>query len=163
MLAWYVMNVKCLIPCWKKYPLLSLLAAAIPTILSSDGIWVCERVQISKQLEPFAFLFCWSFPQLLDPTCSSSSSSSSLCLHLTKVAKLSKCKEVAWKEALVGQRASPILLLFAQLKKRKYDKSSIFEHKTFQFSFSYLAHQGLFLFKGSLPFCSEASRWLVMM
>ena len=120
------MNVKCLIPCWKKYPPLSLLAAAIPTILSADGIWVCERVQISKQLEPFAFLFCWSFPQLLDPTCSSSSSSSSLCLHLTKVAKLSKCKEVAWKEALVGQRASPILLLFAQLKKRKYGKSDLF-------------------------------------
>ena len=123
------MNVKCLIPCWKKYPPLSLLAAAIPTILSADGIWVCERVQISKQLEPFAFLFCWSFPQLLDPTCSSSSSS--LCLHLTKVAKLSKCKEVAWKEALVGQRASPILLLFAQLKKGKYGKNS--RYKRFDF------------------------------
>ena len=117
MLAWYVNECETLDPLLEKYPLLSLLAAAIPTILSSDGIWVCERVQISKQLEPFAFLFCWSFPQLLDPTCSSSSSS--LCLHLTKVAKLSKCKEVAWKEALVGQRASPILLLFAQLKKRK--------------------------------------------
>ena len=161
MLAWYVNECETIDPLLEKYPPLSLLAAAIPTILSSDGIWVCERVQISKQLEPFAFLFCWSFPQLLDPTCSSSSSS--LCLHLTKVAKLSKCKEVAWKEALVGQRASPTLLLFAQLKKGKYGKNSIFEHKTFQFRFSYLAHQGLFLFKGSLPFCSEASRWLGMM
>ena len=48
-------------------------------------------------------------------------------------------------------------------KEKKWQKWSLLEHRTTQLSLSYLAHQGLFLFKGSLPFCSEASRWLVMM
>ena len=93
------------------------LASSVPAIFSSHRIWVCKWVEVGEQLEPFTLLLL-----LLDTIRSPSSSS----LVLTKMGSkllttsstkvLTKSKEVAWKETLVGERASSLVLLVAQLK-----------------------------------------------
>ena len=97
--------------------LMSLLAAPIPTLLPPNGIRVCQGVEVGKQLEPFALLL--GLAHLLRHT-----------THPSSCCKLSKCKEVAWKETLVGQRASPLLLLLAQLEDCKSDKEFYWEEPT---------------------------------
>ena len=113
------------------------LASSVPAIFSSHRIWVCKWVEVSEQLEPFTLLLL-----LLDTIRSASSSS----LVLTKMESklvtasstkmmanllttsstkvLTKSKEVAWKETLVGERASSLVLLVAQLKYLESDLGS---------------------------------------
>ena len=125
------------------------LASSVPAIFSSHRIWVCKWVEVGEQLEPFTLLLL-----LLDTICSPSSSSlvltkmesklltssstkmmsKLLTTSSTKVlAKLftssstkvlAKSKEVAWKETLVGERASSLVLLVAQLKYLESDRGS---------------------------------------
>ena len=105
------------------------LASTVPTIFPSHRIWVCKWVEVGEQLEPFTLLLL-----LLDTAHSPSSSS----LVLTKMESklltssstkiiskllttsstkvLTKSKEVAWKETLVGEGASSLVLIVAQLK-----------------------------------------------
>ena len=100
-----------------------ILASTVPAIFSSHRIWVCKWVEVGEQLEPFTLLLL-----LLDTTYSPSSSS----LVLTKMESkllttsptkvLTKSKEVAWKETLVGERASSLVLLVAQLKYLESDR-----------------------------------------
>ena len=104
------------------------LASTVPAIFSSHRIWVCKWVEVGEQLEPFTLLLL-----LLDTAHFPSSSlvltkmesklltssttkmmSTLLTSSSTKV--LTKSKEVAWKETLVGERASSLVLLVAQLK-----------------------------------------------
>ena len=93
------------------------LASTVPAIFSSHRIWVCKWVEVGEQLEPFTLLLL-----LLDTThCTTSSffvltkmMSKLLTTSSTKV--LTKSKEVAWKETLVGERASSLVLLVSQLK-----------------------------------------------
>ena len=111
------------------------LASTVPAIFSSHRIWVCKWVEVGEQLEPFTLLLL-----LLNTTYSPSSSS----LVLTKMESklltssttkmmskllttsstkvLTKSKEVAWKETLVGERASSLVLLVAQLKYLESDR-----------------------------------------
>ena len=111
------------------------LAPSIPAIFSSHRIRVCKWVEVGEQLEPFTLLLL-----LLNTTYSPSSSS----LVLTKMESklltssttkmmfkllttsstkvLTKSKEVAWKETLVGERASSLVLLVAQLKYLESDR-----------------------------------------
>ena len=111
------------------------LASSVPAIFSSHRIWVCKWVEVGEQLEPFTLLLL-----LLNTTYSPSSSS----LVLTKMESklltssttkmmskllttsstkvLTKSKEVAWKETLVGERASSLVLLVAQLKYLESDR-----------------------------------------
>ena len=113
------------------------LASTVPAIFSSHRIWVCKWVEVGEQLEPFTLLLL-----LLDTIRSPSSSS----LVLTKMESkllttsttkmmskllttsstkvLTKSKEVAWKETLVGERASSLVLLVAQLKYLESDLGS---------------------------------------
>ena len=104
------------------------LASTVPAIFPSHRVWVCKWVEVGEQLEPFTLLLL-----LLDTAHSPSSShvltkmgskllttsstkmmSKLLTTSSTKV--LTKSKEVAWKETLVGERASSLVLLVAQLK-----------------------------------------------
>ena len=86
------------------------LASTVPAIFSSHRIWVCKWVEVGEQLEPFTLLLL-----LLDTThCTTKVMSKLLTTSPAKV--LTKSKEVAWKETLVGERASSLLLLVAQLK-----------------------------------------------
>ena len=101
------------------------LASSVPAIFSSHRIWVCKWVEVGEQLEPFTLLLL-----LLDTIRSPSSSS----LALTKMGSkllttsstkvLAKSKEVAWKETLVGERASSLVLIVAQLKYLESDCGS---------------------------------------
>ena len=101
------------------------LASSVPAIFSSHRIWVCKWVEVGEQLEPFTLLLL-----LLDTThCTTSSffvltkmMSKLLTTSSTKV--LTKSKEVAWKETLVGERASSLVLLVAQLKYLESDLGS---------------------------------------
>ena len=93
------------------------LASTVPAIFSSHRIWVCQWVEVGEQLEPFTLLLL-----LLDTIRSPSSSSlvltkmESKLLTTSSTKVLAKSKEVAWKETLVGERASSLVLLVAQLK-----------------------------------------------
>ena len=101
------------------------LASSVPAIFPSHRIWVCKWVEVGEQLEPFTLLLL-----LLDTICSPSSSSLVLTkmgskLLFTSPAKvMSNSIEVAWKETLVGERASSLVLLVAQLKYLESDCGS---------------------------------------
>ena len=111
------------------------LASSVPAIFSSHRIWVCKWVELGEQLEPFTLLLL-----LLDTihspssslvltkigskllTTSSAKMLSKLFTSSTKV--LAKSKEVTWKETLVGERASSLVLIVAQLKYLESDCGS---------------------------------------
>ena len=101
------------------------LASTVPAIFPSHRIWVCKWVEVGEQLEPFTLLLL-----LLDTAHCTTTSPFVLTKVMSKLltsspAKvLTKSKEVAWKEALVGERASSLVLLVAQLKYLELDLGS---------------------------------------
>ena len=117
------MHVVCFRSSLHQKDLVSLLAASIPSLLPPNGIWVCQGVQVGEQLEPFTLLL-W----LLDTTHCTTTSPFVLTKVMSKLMTtcptevLTKSKEVAWKETLVGERASSLVLLVAQLKYLESDR-----------------------------------------
>ena len=99
------------------------LASTVPAIFPSHRIWVCKWVEVGEQLEPFTLLLL-----LLDTTHCTTTSPFVLTKVMSKLVTtspakvLTKSKEVAWKETLVGERASSLLLLVAQLKYLESDR-----------------------------------------
>ena len=99
------------------------LAPSVPVIFPSHRIWVCKWVEVGEQLEPFTLLL-W----LLNTTHCTTTSPFVLTKVMSKLMTtsptevLTKSKEVAWKETLVGERASSLVLLVAQLKYLESDR-----------------------------------------
>ena len=87
--------------------ILSLLAASIPALLPPNGVWVCKRIEVGEQLEPFALLLRLAhLLVLLEMVMVMVMVIAHLLVLLDNPSHsclLAECKEVAWEEALVGQ------------------------------------------------------------